>query len=323
MTVEESSFSNSIADRDAGRFEPRTRWQSPYLWLGILLLLSLATPFLPVPSLAAAVAGTILITVLYVVAVVQFAAHATRQQWPIGAQIGLLVVTLLLWAIMQYVTKPLLESMMRAAAEAREDGPPLLRWLGLLNFTLRSLMLVCVGVFGGALVARLIKTPNMIGPVCAIIIMIDIWGVLFGGIVHQLMTNKATQHIASSAMASLPRMASAAARPQQWAIDPPAVGVGDFLFLGLLFAALHNLGMNWRGAVLWITPLIILALLAVTFSVPALPGLLFIGVGVAIPNWKYFQYTRDEKFALLWAGLFVLLLTAVLYFVIVSQLPSK
>jgi hypothetical protein len=323
MMAEETSFA-SVTPQEQERIVDNSPRQSPWLWLGVLLLLGLATPYLPVFSLASAIAGTVIVTVLYVVAVVQFSAHATRYQWPIGGQIGLLVVTLLLWALMEFVTKPILQISLNTAAETRVEPSPVLRALGLLNFTLRSVMLTCAGVFGGAIVARLIKTPNMMGPVCAIVALIDIWGVLFGGIVHQLMTNKGTKHIAETAMASLPQVASAS-RPE-WAIAPPQVGIGDFLFLGLLFAALHNMHMNWRGAVKWIIPLIALALLSITLLpayVPALPGLLFIGLGVALPNRKYFEYTRDEKYAMLWAGLFVIVLTAVLYFVIVSQLPKN
>lgn len=52
-----------------------------------------------------------------------------------------------------------------------------------------------------------------------------------------------------------------------------------------------------------------------------LPGLVFIGLGAALPNLKYFQYTREEKFALLYAAVFVALLTVALYFGVMSLLP--
>jgi hypothetical protein len=92
-----------------------------------------------------------------------------------------------------------------------------------------------------------------------------------------------------------------------------------------LFAALHLNRMNWRGAVVLTAPLIALALIVLTLvpGVPHLPGLFFIGLGVALPNLKYFEYTREEKFALLYAALFVVVLSAALYFGMVSLLPDK
>jgi hypothetical protein len=71
---------------------------------------------------------------------------------------------------------------------------------------------------------------------------------------------------------------------------------------------------------------VVLALISVIFNpfgLPALPGLLFIGLGTAIPNWKFFQYSRDEKFALLYAGILVVVLTAGLYFGVTSFLPRR
>ena len=52
----------------------------------------------------------------------------------------------------------------------------------------------------------------------------------------------------------------------------------------------------------------------VTRFFPALPGLLFIGAGAVLPNLKYFTYTRDEEFALLWAGVLVLVMTVGIHF---------
>ncbi|MDF2440273.1 MAG: hypothetical protein JWN98_1257 [Abditibacteriota bacterium] len=298
-------------------------FEAPLFWLSALLGLGVLSPLLPVPDFLTAVFATSTLTIAYVYFVVQFAVQATRRQWPVSRLLLLLVASLLLWAALQWITRPALQSTLMAYMQAKQEAPFGWRFLGIINMTVRSLALVCVGVFGGAIVARLIKTPNMMGPVCTIVALIDIWGVLFGGIVSKLLTNPATKPIAENAMAAMPSAGTASARGG-YAIEAPSIGIGDFLFLGLLFAALHALNMNWHGAMRWVTPLVTIALLCITFGlIPFLPGLLFIGLGIAIPNWKYFEYTRDEKFALLWAGLFVVILTAVLYFVIVSQLPAK
>jgi hypothetical protein len=90
--------------------------------------------------------------------------------------------------------------------------------------------------------------------------------------------------------------------------------------MGLLFAALVAHNMNWRGALKLVTPLVILALLSIPLSYRLLhadimlPGLLFIGFGVFATNTRYFKFSREEKAALGWAGLFVAALTVGLYF---------
>jgi hypothetical protein len=164
----------------------------------------------------------------------------------------------------------------------------------------------------------------MIGPIGAAIALIDIWGVLFGGIVSQLMTNKATQPLAEKAMAAGPKLGAASAARTGFSISLPAIGVGDFLFIALLLSVLVNLAMNWQKSarLMWI--LVCFALLSIQFLpfFPALPGLLFIGAAAVLPNWKYFTFTRDERFALLYAGIFVLILTIGLYFGFKSMLPT-
>ena len=179
--------------------------------------------------------------------------------------------------------------------------------------------LLGASIMGGSLVARLIKSPNMLGPICAVVAMIDIWGVLFAGPVSQII-EKAPQ-VAQKAMPSLPA-AGALAKGAEYAIQPLQIGVGDYLFLGLLFAALHLNGMNWRGAAKLAIPFIFVTLMLVVF-VGHMPGLLPIGLAVALPNWKYFQFTRDEKFALLWAGILVVILSIGAYIAVQKALPEK
>jgi hypothetical protein len=164
--------------------------------------------------------------------------------------------------------------------------------------------------FGGSLVALLVRTANMLGPVCAVVAMIDIWGVLFGGIVAQ-MIEKAPA-LTEKMTASAPAIGAATA--SKFVIQPVQIGMGDYLFLGLVFAALHAHNLNWRTTLRWMIGLIVFALWLILAGVPHLPGLLFIGLATAIPNWKYFEYSREEKFALLYAGVFVLILTVGLYF---------
>jgi len=192
------------------------------------------------------------------------------------------------------------------AGVARLDPPVSLLFPLFLVRTLTDMLLLSSAVVGGALVGRLITEPNMLAPICGVIAVIDIWGVLFGGIVAQLMEKAPT--ISGKALASLPAIGAARHVPRELQIHLPDIGAGDYLFLGLLFAAMHTNRMNVKGALRWIIPLIIIALWGVTFALPAMPGLLFIGLGAAIPNVRWFRFSRDEKIALIWAGVFVLAL---------------
>jgi hypothetical protein len=286
-------------------------WWQPLAWLALLLLLGISMPFVPVPNRAVAALGALLLTVVYVVAVVQFIVSATRLRSSIAILVGTLVLAGGMWFLFDTTIVPQMADALRAARRATNGNPASgLIFLRNTARTLTDLLLLCAAFAGGSLVSKLITAPNMLAPICAVIMMIDVWGVLFGGIVAQLVEKAPT--VAGKAMTSMPTVGAATA--SRFVIEQPSIGVGDFLFLAVLFAALHTHRMNWRGAAKWVTPLIILALLGITFGIPALPGLVFIGLGVAIPNLKFFQFTRDEKFALLWAGVFVAFLTVALYF---------
>ncbi len=297
--------------------------RSPFLWLAIIVALGLTMPFVPAPSFALALSGAIAVTIAYVAAVVLFAASAT--QWPrrtwLLAALG--IISLCAWAMLRYVVEPQMMVAFADAAKSTGRAPGAIQVFSIVALeTAINLALMCAAIFGGAVIARLINSPNMLGPVCAIVAMIDIWGVLFGGIVAQMMDKM--PDVSKQAMASAPAVGAASQAAAAYAIAPVSVGAGDYLFLGLLFAALHLNGMNWRGALNLTAPLIALALLGILLTpLPMLPGLLFIGLGVAIPNWRYFEYSREEKFALLYAGLFVLVLTVALYFGVTSLLPEK
>lgn len=272
----------------------------PLLWLAALIVLSIGLAYIPVPNRVVQALGALVITVVYVGLILGFVVSATRQSsWRallIGANVSLLCWILLRQMPVNSVAMAVLRSALTDAA------------------------LTSSAVYLGALAGRpLIRSANMLGPICGIIALIDIWGVLFGGIVAQLMTR--APEVASKAMTQGP--AAGVATSSHYIIGLPSVGIGDYLFLGILFVALHFHELNVSAAWRWVWPLITVALLAVMFGVAALPGLLFIGLGVAIPNWKHFHYTREEKFALLYALIFVVLLTIVLYWMVMQLLVSS
>lgn len=304
--------------------EPRTgRDYPPLVFLGLIALINLISPFLPIHSAATAIASSIVLTALYVGLVVGFGLGIAKQQLSIKKAIGLLAVAVAVWLAVEYVAGPMLGQAFRAAREAGVRPAVGLRLLGMTSSTVQDLAMIAGACLVGTMLARMIRHANMLGPIGAAIALIDIWGVLFGGIVSQMLTNKATQPLAERAMAAGPRVGAVGAARPEFAISIPSIGVGDFLFIALLLSVLVNLTMNWKTSVVLMWAFVTLALLSINFLpfFPHLPGLLFIAGAVILPNWKYFRFTREESFALLYAGIFVVLITAGLYVGFKAALP--
>lgn len=271
--------------------------------------------------------GGAALTLVYIGAVIAFALGIARQKLPVARALGWLALSALIWLIIEYGIWPAVRHSFRALALGHRNVAPILAQQFTLSATetLQDLALFCGATLAGTLLARLIRYPNMIGPIGAAIALIDIWGVLFGGIVSQLMTNKATQPIAAKAMTAGPKLGAATAKQTGFSVALPNIGVGDFLFIALLLSVLVNLAMNWKGAARLMWVLVCFALLSIQFLpfFPYLPGLLFIGAAAVLPNWKFFTFTREERFALLYAAIFVLILTVGLYFGFKAMLPVK
>lgn len=285
---------------------------NPFWWLLFIFALNVATPFLPIGNLGVAIASNIVLTLVYVGAVVLFALGIARREWNLMWTLlgfGLSVAT---WLLVQNGLLPMV-----ASSLGRGVKPSATQILGLTGaVTAQDMALLCAATFGGVSLARRIPSANMLGPIGGIIAVIDIWGVLFGGPVSQILNSRAAQPISEKAMTSGPQIGAIGAAKPEFAIPLPQIGVGDFLFLALLLGIIVIHRMNWRTPA-WATWLLVSgALLSITFLpfFPALPGLLFIGAGAVLPNLKYFTYTRDEKFALLWAGVLVLVMTVGIHF---------
>lgn len=312
---------NAVSSPD----KPRETGISPLLWLLFLAAIQLVGPFLPIPSAIAALLGGVALTLIYIGAVIAFALGIARLHLSIPRALVYFEASVAIWLAIQYVVLPgiIRDLIVLKKQEIAPSAAQLFAFSA--AETLQDLALFCGAIFAGTLLSRLIRHANMIGPIGAAIALIDIWGVLFGGIVSQLMTNKATQPLAQKAMASGPKLGTATGgKAARFAIELPAIGVGDFLFIALLLSVLVNLAMNWQKSakLMWI--LVCFALLSMQFLpfFPALPGLLFIGAAAVLPNWKYFTFTREERFALLYAGIFVLILTVGLYFGFKAMLPT-
>ncbi len=311
----------NVAPQEREKPSPAGFWESPWPWLALLFVLQLGAPYLPIPNRTAALAAFLLSTALYVYAVVQAIALGTRGKLPAFVLTAGLLGCALLWWILDKWGIPLAGGALREAFEARRRPAASQIFVFQLAQTAQSAALIGASVFGGSLVARLITAPNMLGPICGVIALIDIWGVLFSGPVAQMLEK--VPEIAQKAMPALPAAGALSKGGANFAIQPLQIGAGDYLFLGLLFAALHLNNMNWRSAAKLATPFIFVLLMVVFFTGWALPGLPAIGLAVALPNLRYFQFTREENFAMLWAGLLVIVLSIGAYFAVQKVLPDK
>ena len=284
----------------------------PFWWLLFIFVLNVALPFLPISNLVVAIAANIVLTLVYVGAVVLFALGIARREWSLPVTLAAFAFSVAAWLLVQNGLLPLV-----AGGLQRGVKPSTTQILGLTSaVTAQDMALLCAAMFGGVSLSRMIRTPNMLGPIGGIIAVIDIWGVLFGGPVSKIMASEAAAPVTAKAMTSGPQIGAIGAARPEFSIPLPQIGVGDFLFLALLLGIIVVHRMNWRTPAWTIWLLVSGALLSITFLpfFPALPGLLFIGAGAVLPNLKYFTYTRDEKFALLWAGVLVLMMTVGIHF---------
>ncbi len=285
---------------------------NPFWFLLFIFALNVATPFLPIGNLVVAVAANIVLTLVYVGAVVLLALGIARREWSLPITLAAFAASVAAWLLAQNGLLPLVASGLQRGVK-----PTTAQILALTSaVTAQDMALLCAAMFGGVSLARMIRTPNMLGPIGGIIAVIDIWGVLFGGPISKIMASEAAAPITEKAMTSGPQIGAIGATNPAFSIPLPQIGVGDFLFLAFLLGIIVIHRMNWRTPA-WATWLLVSgALLSITFLpfFPALPGLLFIGAGAVLPNLKYFTYTRDEKFALLWAGVLVLVMTVGIHF---------
>jgi hypothetical protein len=311
-------------------YVPAAPHDRAWVWFALLLALSFGAAFVSLRDFIAQVVGAVVLTGVYTWLVLRFCSALARRFCDVDASVrnqALLQAILLClasvgaWAASEFVVKPLLQ---RTFAEFGNQPPSSLQYLGMLNYNLRPLLLVLAAASGGVALSRMIKYPNMLGPLAGVAALVDVWGVLLGGIVSQLLASKKAAPIAERAMAKMPTLGGAGsggAGGEGTGITLGSIGAGDFLFLGLFFGVLWAHRMDVRASVNWMWPLVTLALCAIILGAIAhLPGLLFIGLGALVPNTRFVRFTREEKFALVYAVGFVVLLTAALYFAITSQL---
>jgi hypothetical protein len=143
-----------------------------------------------------------------------------------------------------------------------------------------------------------VRDRNLLLPVVMFAAYIDFWTVTRGPV--------------SAVLEKAPEVAMAVAAPIPAAgtgvfVPMTMVGPGDFLFMALVFAAVHRLGLNGARNYWFVFAGMTLGMLAVLFGLlPALPALVVLAVSVVAANWGKFKLTRQEAVSTAIVGLVLL-----------------
>ncbi|CEK18212.1 hypothetical protein CWRG_02091 [Chthonomonas calidirosea] len=180
-----------------------------------------------------------------------------------------------------------------------------------------TLLLIWCACCIGHWLSRLVRERKMLLPISVALALVDIFTVFGGGVVTQAThAPKGQAVLQKAAMATLTAKLPTSARgaaPMQL-----AVGFADFLFVAFFFACFQRLGMSLRAYRATIIALLVVltGYLAFVFLFSTdLPALVPIAVVVIAVNWRAFRYSRSERFALLYAGLaLVVFLGLAIYF---------
>jgi hypothetical protein len=161
-----------------------------------------------------------------------------------------------------------------------------------------GLMLWCIGL-GAILATKAIREPNLILPVSIFLIGFDILLVLTPiGTVNQVLS-KAPQIFERIAYV-VPKVSDSATFGPVGAAA--FIGPADFVFLSMFFICLYRFGMNARGTLIALIPVLIAYMATVNFLGP-LPALPPIAICVLAVNARYFKMKKDEIVATVFVAL--------------------
>lgn len=166
----------------------------------------------------------------------------------------------------------------------------------------------------GTLLSLILRGVNMIPPIATVMALVDMWTVLAGGPVQQIMTSDN-----AVAKAVTNTMTVRMAAPQAHGAEPMggAVGFADFLFIAFFIAAMIRFVPTAKvySKTLLVLIVILCAYMLIVFATGlGLPALVPMSIAMIAIHWRHFHYERSELFALLYAGLFILLIVGVFWF---------
>ena len=139
----------------------------------------------------------------------------------------------------------------------------------------------------GYLVSLRVLDKNLLLPVVMFAACVDLWTVTQGPVAAML--NKVPE-VASAVSAPIPQVGTGAFMPST------LIGPGDFIFMALVFAAVHRLKMNAPRNYLYIFVSMTIGMLTVMFGIlPFFPALITLAIAVVAANRREFNLSRQEK----------------------------
>lgn len=277
--------------------------RSPRLMFGLALLTYLAfgllLPWVPLPAHRppqAVVLGLVVVTTAAFMLLQLWLAQAVVNTKPgVGFAAGLAVLCVAL------------------LMGANLFAPAFLRLL------LVNLMITLGCAFLGILLARIIREPNVLLPVALVAIPIDFIGAMTSiGFTNTVVANNPA--LVKAVSVAVPTIGGGG--QHAGGLHPIGfIGPGDALFTAFFFAVVLRLDMNRRGTFWWMYGLLTLAMLIVLspFGVN-IAALVPMGLAVMIANFRFFKLKRDEVFATLYAGVFIVALVTGFYYYSHSRL---
>ena len=171
-----------------------------------------------------------------------------------------------------------------------------------------TFLLACVAA--GKLLSRIVRDRNILLPVCIVAALADLYTVFAGP------TGQALQEapkLVQKLSVAIPQPGSAAGPAGHMGLAfAGTMGLGDFIFIAMFFAAAMRFGFRLRRSywgILLPTATALVGFL-LTPKLPGIPLLPFISLGFLVANWGEFRLTAEEKTNLRRAGLIVALLVA-------------
>lgn len=183
---------------------------------------------------------------------------------------------------------------------------------------LMGLFLIWFATGVGVLIARLVREMKILLPMAVVLALVDLYVVFGGGLVTQAQSGNAP--VAAAAVKAL-TVALPTASPKTGAAPMQlAVGFADFLFIATFFACFARFGVSSRRTFYALCLVLTGYMMIVATQDVSLPALVPIAVVIVGMNLRHFQYTREERFAMLYAGIIV---TVVLGFMVYRSQPKE
>jgi hypothetical protein len=200
---------------------------------------------------------------------------------------------------------------------------PLVPWIYLLLIPgMQGVMLILFASCLGVALSKLVRAANMIPPIAVVLALVDIYTVLLGGPVKQVMQSETpvAQNIVKAFTAPVAVPEQVSARP-----FAPIVGFADFLFTAFFIAAICRFvtarSPYARTVITLVTALCLYMCIVLYFDL-SLPALVPMSLVMLTLHWKNFQYSRSEVFALIYAAMIIFLVVGLFWFLGRSREPE-